>query len=121
MVNSQGSHLVSTFFRLPHKIRFLNDVPTENKPYRYSSFAVCPLQRNLIVAIMEDHTIDKPADVVNTLVVIDIEAEDDESRLTTLVKGADFYINPSFSPDGKYLAWHEWYVCFHISNKFIQL
>jgi hypothetical protein len=82
---------------------------TENKPYRFSAFAVHPTQNNLVVAIMEDHTIDKPADVVTTLVVIDKDAKDDESRLTTLVKGADFYTNPSFSPDGTYLAWHQWY------------
>lgn len=83
-------------------------ITPENKPYRYSAFAVHPTQRNLIVAVMEDHTFEKPADVVNTLVVIDTDAKDDESRLTTLLKGADFYMNPSFSPDGQYLAWHQW-------------
>jgi hypothetical protein len=57
---------------------------------------------------MEYHTIDRPADVINTLVVIDTNARDDTSRISTLVEGVDFYSNPKFSPDGKYLSWYQW-------------
>lgn len=73
-----------------------------NKPYRFSGFTIHPTQRNLIVAIIEDYTIDKPADVV-----IDINTKDEDSRLTTLVRGADLYMNPRLSPEGDYLSWHQ--------------
>lgn len=52
---------------------------------------------------------DKPSSVVNTLVVIDTNANYDTSRLTTLMTGVDFFMNPSFSPDDKQLSWHQWY------------
>lgn len=83
-------------------------ITPKTKRYRYSAFAIHPTQRNLVVAVMEDHTIGKSANMVNTLVVIDTDANHDALRLTTLLEDADFYSNPSFSPDGKYLAWHQW-------------
>ena len=56
------------------------------------------------MSILEDHTNPAPADVVTTLVLINTAT----STISTVVKGADFYSSPSFSPDGKHLAWVQW-------------
>ena len=42
----------------------------EGKPYRYACLDPHPKHPHLLVSILEDHTIDTPAGVVNTLVVI---------------------------------------------------
>ena len=54
--------------------------------------------------MLEDHTHDDPAAVVNTLVVIDIRTR----SLTTIASGADFYAAPRFSPDGAFIAYQQW-------------
>jgi dipeptidyl aminopeptidase/acylaminoacyl peptidase len=64
-----------------------------------------PSQSHLLVAVREDHAKPAPADVVNTLVVINTQT----STVTELVGGADFYSSPTFSPDGKHLAWLQWH------------
>lgn len=55
--------------------------------------------------MFEDHLRPDPADVVNSLVLIDARS----SNVIPLVSGADFYASPTFSPDGSKLAWIEWY------------
>lgn len=67
-------------------------------------FAVHPWYRNLIVAVQEDHTKPAPADVVNTLCLIDTK----DKRVTPLAAGVDFYGAPCFSPDGAHIAWQQW-------------
>ena len=57
------------------------------------------------MSILEDHTVDKPADVVTTLVVINT----DTKSLHSLLSGADFYALPRFSPDGNHITWQQWY------------
>jgi dipeptidyl aminopeptidase/acylaminoacyl peptidase len=57
------------------------------------------------VSILEDHTIDKPSDVVTTLVVINT----DTKSLHPLISGADFYALPRFSPDGNHITWQQWH------------
>jgi dipeptidyl aminopeptidase/acylaminoacyl peptidase len=54
--------------------------------------------------VLEDHTNDTPAQVVNTLVSISKE----DSTVHTLVSGSDFYASPRISPDGQYIAWVSW-------------
>lgn len=54
---------------------------------------------------MEDHTTETPAQVVNTICVIDTAKQ----SVTTLVSGADFYASPCFSPDGKHFAYQQWF------------
>ncbi|KAJ8469953.1 hypothetical protein ONZ45_g16717 [Pleurotus djamor] len=83
--------------------------PDSNKLHRYADFSVHPIQLNLLVSIKEDHTNDPdgetPANVVNTLCVIDAAAK----TVSPLVSGADFYSNPRFSPDGTRIVWLQWF------------
>ncbi|KAG9125844.1 hypothetical protein FRC07_005967 [Ceratobasidium sp. 392] len=55
--------------------------------------------------VLEDHTKPAPHDVVNTLVVIDTNAQ----TVTNIAEGADFYAFGRFSPDGRKLAWVQWW------------
>ncbi|KAH9848105.1 alpha/beta-hydrolase [Lenzites betulinus] len=80
-------------------------VTPENANYRYASFAVHPEQPHLLVAIREDHTNPQPSAVQNILCVIDTK----NSTVAELVTGADFYAGPCFTPDGKHIAWQQWY------------
>ncbi|KAF9552486.1 alpha/beta-hydrolase [Agrocybe pediades] len=77
----------------------------ENKPFRYACLQQHPAHPELIVSILEDHTSDVPSEVVNTLVVIDAA----QKTLRPLLSGADFYAHPRFSPDGRKLAWVQWF------------
>ena len=77
----------------------------ESKVHRFAGFAVLPLHTHLLVAVLEDHTIDTPSGVVNTLVVINTTTH----TVKPLVVGADFYAGPQFSPDGMRLTWIQWY------------
>ncbi|KAI0634553.1 alpha/beta-hydrolase [Trametes polyzona] len=80
-------------------------VTPENPNHRYAKFAVNPTQPHLLVSVREDHTNPEPSAVVNILCVIDTE----EKTVTPLISGADFYASPCFTPDGKHLAWQQWY------------
>ena len=53
---------------------------------------------------MEDHTNPDPADVVNSLCIIDTEKQE----ISNLVSGSDFYTSPAFSSDGTSIAWVQW-------------
>ncbi|CDO77752.1 hypothetical protein BN946_scf184993.g15 [Trametes cinnabarina] len=80
-------------------------VTPENANYRYAKFAVHPQQPHLLVAIREDHTDDRPSAVVNILCLINVK----EKTVAPLVEGADFYSHPCFTPDGKHIAWTQWF------------
>lgn len=54
--------------------------------------------------MLEDHTIDEPAKVVNTLCVISTRTK----TVKSIITGADFYACPKFSPDGTRFAWQQW-------------
>lgn len=75
---------------------------------RYADFDVQPLiSGNLspwVLAVEEDHEKPKPADVKNYIVAINVA----EFQVKRVVEGADFYMYPCFSPDGKKIAWKEW-------------
>ncbi len=73
-------------------------------PMRYAN-PVLDGQRQRLIAIREDHTVDRPSDVVNTLVAIDLAAG---HRQVVLASGHDFYAWPRLSPDGRQLAWLCW-------------
>ncbi|KAI0072243.1 alpha/beta-hydrolase [Panus rudis PR-1116 ss-1] len=79
-------------------------ITPEKKEHRFADFAVHPQDKRLIVSILEDHTKPDPADVVNTLAVIDSQTQ----SVSVLLSGADFYAAPTFSPDGSYFAWQQW-------------
>ncbi|KAG9315061.1 Alpha/Beta hydrolase protein [Chiua virens] len=80
-------------------------VTPENPKYRYANFAVHPVRHDLLVSILEDHTIDTPQTVVTTLCVINTTRK----AVFPLVVGADLYAAPVFNPSGTKLAWQEWY------------
>ncbi|CAE6496484.1 unnamed protein product [Rhizoctonia solani] len=80
-------------------------VTPDNSNHRFGELQIHPTLPHLVVCILEDHTKPKPADVVNTLVLIDLNSE----TVTTLAQGADFYAFARFSPDGKKLAWVQWW------------
>lgn len=70
---------------------------------RYGDFSAHPSQP-CFLAVREDHTVDEPARVVNTLVCVD------QARRTVheLASGCDFYAAPRFSHDGTLVAWVSW-------------
>lgn len=74
-----------------------------DKPLRFADFAYHP-SLPLVVCVCEDHTTDTPSSVENYLVVVDIH----EHTVKPIVKGADFYSNPRFTPDGKQLIYKSW-------------
>ncbi|KAF8672037.1 Alpha beta-hydrolase [Rhizoctonia solani] len=80
-------------------------VTPDNANHRFGELQIHPTLPHLVVAILEDHTKPKPADVVNTLVLINTKSE----TVTTIAEGADFYAFARFSPDGKKIAWVQWW------------
>ncbi|KAJ3872065.1 alpha/beta-hydrolase [Lentinula edodes] len=79
-------------------------ITPENKAFRYACFNIHSYNPRFLVSILEDHTVNTPSTVVNTLVIIDTQAK----TVAPLVSGADFYALPKFSPDGGKLAWQHW-------------
>ncbi|KAF9554636.1 alpha/beta-hydrolase [Agrocybe pediades] len=79
-------------------------ITPEGKPFRFAAFEVHPLHSELLVAVLEDHTKDVPSEIVNTLVVINVS----QKTIHPLLSGADFYAQPTFSPDGQKFAWLQW-------------
>lgn len=77
----------------------------ENPKYRYANFAVHPARHDLLVSILEDHTVDTPQTVITTICVINTTRK----AVFPLVVGADFYAAPVFNPSGTKIAWQEWY------------
>ncbi|QRV96005.1 Prolyl oligopeptidase family [Ceratobasidium sp. AG-Ba] len=77
----------------------------DNSNLRFGEFRFHPTLPHLVIAILEDHTNPAPADVVNTLVLIDIQAQ----NFKTIAEGADFYAFGRFSPDGQRLSWVQWW------------
>ncbi|KAJ7053317.1 alpha/beta-hydrolase [Mycena amicta] len=67
------------------------------KDCRFASFSVHPVNANLVVSIMEDHTNPAPKHVVNTLIYLNL-LEAIQSPVS-LLAGADFYATPTFNPD----------------------
>lgn len=68
---------------------------------RFANFCSHPEDADIILAIQEDHRGDE---VTNTVAVINAKTK--EAR--NVVKGADFYSHPKFSPDGKKVSWVQW-------------
>lgn len=82
-----------------------NTAFTDNPAYRYADFTIHPKNPEILVSILEDHTIDVPASVVTTLVSVNTNT----STLTTFASGADFYSSATFSPSGTRITWIQWY------------
>lgn len=76
---------------------------TPEGPYRYAD-AIFDTAQNRLICVREDHSVDEPSQVVNTLVSVD--ATTGETRI--LAAGSDFYATPRLSPNGAQLCWLEW-------------
>jgi hypothetical protein len=76
----------------------------ESDTLRYAEFDVHPGDEPWVLAVQEDHEIDIPEKVKNYIVAINTET----GGVRRVVQGADFYMFPSFSPDGNKIAWEEW-------------
>ncbi|GAA5919839.1 hypothetical protein JCM1841_004010 [Sporobolomyces salmonicolor] len=74
--------------------------------YRYADFDAHPTDPSLTLAVLEDHTHDTPADVVNALVLLSDSSS--SPTLHTVASGADFYASPRWSPSGKHVLYTSW-------------
>ena len=88
---------------MQHSLLLINTC-TDGKPYRYACLEPHPVHSDLLVSILEDHTVDLPAEVATTLVIINTKTK----AVRNLLSGSDFYALPKFSPNGKKLAWVQW-------------
>ncbi|KAG5641712.1 hypothetical protein DXG03_004399 [Asterophora parasitica] len=79
-------------------------VTPESTVRRFAKFDVHPKHNHLLVSILEDHTVDEPSAIVNSLCIINTTTK----TVHPLVSGADFYASPKFSPDGTRIAWQQW-------------
>jgi dipeptidyl aminopeptidase/acylaminoacyl peptidase len=63
-----------------------------------------------VLAIRETHHGEGPSDVSRDIVLVPLDgsAAEDASRIRSLVSGSWFLAQPSFSPDGRRLAWIAW-------------
>ncbi|CZS91258.1 related to dipeptidyl aminopeptidases/acylaminoacyl-peptidases [Rhynchosporium graminicola] len=82
----------------------VTEILAGNPNLRYANFDMHPQDTHLIIAIQEDHSAPLLVDAVNTLVVIHSRTK----KAEIVVKGADFYSQAKFSPDGKKLSWLQW-------------
>jgi dipeptidyl aminopeptidase/acylaminoacyl peptidase len=69
---------------------------------RFADFVI-DSARNRLVAVCEDHTANDH-NPVNRVAAVSLA----DSKVTTLLDGADFYSNPRISPDGRQLSWLSW-------------
>ncbi|KAG0196619.1 Dipeptidyl aminopeptidase, partial [Mortierella sp. GBA30] len=73
----------------------LTPLTPENKQWRYADIEIHPSEKFLI-CVREDHTVDTPQTVINTLVVVRLDSL--EPNVDILAEGADFYAHPRFNP-----------------------
>jgi hypothetical protein len=71
---------------------------------RYADFEVHPGDEPWVLAVEEDHAIEIPEKVRNYLVAINTAT----GEVKRIAEGADFYLFPGFSHDGKKVCWVEW-------------
>lgn len=71
----------------------------------YADFNAHPTDSRWVLAIREDHHSSRIEDIENTLVAIDSSTR----TVHTIVRGADFYAYPRFSPDGRRVSWTQWH------------
>ncbi|KAG6811063.1 hypothetical protein H0H92_009152 [Tricholoma furcatifolium] len=79
-------------------------VTPESSVYRFADFDIHPVHSHLLISVLEDHTVDEPSAIVNTICVINTKTK----TIQSLVSGVDFYSSPKFSPNGNHLAWQQW-------------
>lgn len=73
-----------------------------NAKLRFADFDMHAGDARWILAVREDHRDgDEVEKIRNEIVVIGVE----KKQSWLVVKGADFYAHPKFSPDGKKVSW----------------
>ncbi|KAJ7466707.1 alpha/beta-hydrolase [Mycena galericulata] len=72
--------------------------------FRFANLTLHPSHPNLMVAIREDDSNPRPANVIDTIVSVNLKT----GISKILVEGSDFYANPMFNPSGTKLAWLRW-------------
>ncbi|GJN93665.1 hypothetical protein Rhopal_006722-T1 [Rhodotorula paludigena] len=73
---------------------------------RFADFAAHPAQPGITLAVLEDHTNDTPAAVVNSLVVLSSGSAG--PAVNEVASGTDFYAAGRWSPSGKHICWVQW-------------
>lgn len=76
----------------------------ESNTLRYADFHAHPGDEPWVLAVEEDHEHDMPEQVKNYIVAIHTAT----GQVKRIVQGADFYMFPTFSLDGKKISWVEW-------------
>lgn len=98
---------------------FIDITPPNDVIYRYGDIALDPLNRGYIYAVREDHSIDIPSNVVNSIVAIPVStnlsedyqysAVDTQIILSNLEQDPSImYSTPRIDPTGKFICWMEW-------------
>ncbi|KAI8597723.1 peptidase, S9A/B/C family, catalytic domain protein [Dissophora ornata] len=78
----------------------------DNKAWRYADVEIHPSEK-FFICVREDHTVDTPQTVVNTLVVVRLDTK--EPNVEVLTEGADFYSAPRFNPvNPSEFAYYSW-------------
>lgn len=77
--------------------------PVTNKLQQRYADLIVDSAGNRLICVCEDHSI-ADAEPQNSLIAVDLTT----GKITTLIKGDDFYASPRLSPDGKQLAWLSW-------------
>ncbi|KAJ7740459.1 Alpha/Beta hydrolase protein [Mycena maculata] len=72
--------------------------------FRFANLTLHPTHPDLMVAIREDHSNPSAANVVDTVVSLNLKT----GKSKVIVEGSDFYANPVFNARGTRLAWLRW-------------
>ncbi|KAG0249608.1 Dipeptidyl aminopeptidase [Mortierella polycephala] len=94
-------------YKIDIATREMTPITPENSLWRYADIAIHPSEK-FLVCVREDHTMDTPQTVVNTLVVVRLDTP--EPNVEILAEGADFYAAPRFNPanpsEMAYISWN---------------
>lgn len=78
----------------------------ENKDWRFADIAIHPSEK-FLVCVREDHTVDTPQTVINSLVVVRLDTKEPNAQV--LVEGNDFYAGTCFNPvNQNEFAYYTW-------------
>lgn len=104
---TEGAFQVHIFVSLLYPLILVDQLQSESTVHLFANFAVHTKRPELLVSILEDHTVDTPQTVKNSLCVIN--TVDKKVYPVGGLPPADFYASPLVSPDGRKLAWQQWY------------
>jgi len=82
------------------------DIP-DGAALRFADFTSVPTTPDVVYCVCEDHTVDTPVGVINTITSLTITTPT-TATLETLVSGDDFYAYPTLSPTTNTLTYTHW-------------